>query len=688
MTLTAKAGTRYVWVGGAAGHVNDWNQSGNWTPSSGYPGSGGSTTDAAVINSATNEPTLNISVTIDSLLINASATLSYTAGNVLTITGNAVIGPSTTGGGTSATLDFSSGTGNGVDLSIGGTIRGFGNLNLYGTGQIVQIGGDMLISGFKANDGANLGSTVSLNGSSAQSINPGNTGSSSYQYDYLAIDNTSVGGVSINTSGHLEIDADLSGNGKLNTGTTNIRLVGNLSMGANKFNVAGNAEELDLEGDNSNYLTTYQQNISHAQTFYFVDVYNQDVFLGGDVTIKNRLNFDGDGDIVLQGNNLDISSGGITWGIIYGTTYTTGEIVTDVSSSGYLKLTTSDAGILFPVGTVSNYDLAGTGQTPSYTPITFTAPSGTNPVLSVRVKTGVTDKSGGAVSTVVNKTWVVQPATTSKTFAFETGWADGSGFDESGTVDHTATFVSYRYAENVDWKPNTTAGKTALGITSGSGGVAGSQDSISGGSLAIGTDLHTTVYIATGSSVAALPVTLVSFGAQYQNGHVNLNWTTASEQNNAYFEIERSIDATSWTNIGQVQGHGTTDVYNSYVSVDNLAGVIPSGSLYYRLKQVDFNGKFTYSMIRSVDLSNPGPSIATYPNPTSNILNVNWTSATDDNAVVRLVNMSGINVYEQNVNGKGLIQQKIDMSTLPSGVYYLQIISNNSSTVNLPVYKN
>ena len=93
-------------------------------------------------------------------------------------------------------------------------------------------------------------------------------------------------------------------------------------------------------------------------------------------------------------------------------------------------------------------------------------------------------------------------------------------------------------------------------------------------------------------------------------------------------------------------------------------------------------------MIRSVDLNNTNPALSMYPNPTKNTLNVNWTSATDDNTVLRLINMSGVNVYSQSVSGKGMIQKQIDMSSLPSGVYYLQVISGNGSMVNEPVYKN
>jgi len=77
VVLSANAGTRYVWVGGASGQVNDWNVNANWSPGTGYPGSSGSTTDAAFIPSATNNPNLNTTVTIDSMLIQKKCVPSF-----------------------------------------------------------------------------------------------------------------------------------------------------------------------------------------------------------------------------------------------------------------------------------------------------------------------------------------------------------------------------------------------------------------------------------------------------------------------------------------------------------------------------------------------------------------------------------------------------------------------------------
>ncbi len=189
-------------------------------------------------------------------------------------------------------------------------------------------------------------------------------------------------------------------------------------------------------------------------------------------------------------------------------------------------------------------------------------------------------------------------------------------------------------------------------------------------------------------TISALPVTLTEFDAVYQDDHVNLNWTTASEINNAYFEIERSTDTKDWTTIGQVQGHGNSNVINYYTAVDNLADVIPSGAIYYRLKQVDFNGNFTYSFIRTVNISTPVLSVQVYPNPVSTTLNVVCTNSEAKPITLRLITMNGITEYEQILNGIGIIKTQIDMSRLLFGAYNLEVIQDNNIIENQRIIKN
>jgi hypothetical protein len=112
-----------------------------------------------------------------------------------------------------------------------------------------------------------------------------------------------------------------------------------------------------------------------------------------------------------------------------------------------------------------------------------------------------------------------------------------------------------------------------------------------------------------------VPVELTSFtGSAMQDG-VLLNWTTATELNNQGFDIERSTSTEDWTKIGYVPGYGTTTEPNSYSYLD---GNVATGTYYYRLKQMDFDGQFTYSSEIEVlvDLSPSNFELfQNYPNP-------------------------------------------------------------------------
>jgi hypothetical protein len=88
-----------------------------------------------------------------------------------------------------------------------------------------------------------------------------------------------------------------------------------------------------------------------------------------------------------------------------------------------------------------------------------------------------------------------------------------------------------------------------------------------------------------------LPVEMLDFNAECEKSYTQLNWTTASEVNNDYFTIEKSKDAINFFNIGVVQGKGNSNVVNTYSFNDTQFN---NETVYYRLKQTDFNGKFTF----------------------------------------------------------------------------------------------
>jgi hypothetical protein len=161
-----------------------------------------------------------------------------------------------------------------------------------------------------------------------------------------------------------------------------------------------------------------------------------------------------------------------------------------------------------------------------------------------------------------------------------------------------------------------------------------------------------------------LPITLISFKASLNSSNqAVLKWATASEKDNHYFEIERSKNAIDFESLGKMNGKGTSDLRNDYAFTDETP---LKGINYYRLKQVDFDGTFSYTRPESVITEGDG-SISLYPNPTVNVLKINFEDL-DQIETATIYNQSG--VLMKNLQGS---KSSIDIQELPQGKYILQI---------------
>ncbi len=177
-------------------------------------------------------------------------------------------------------------------------------------------------------------------------------------------------------------------------------------------------------------------------------------------------------------------------------------------------------------------------------------------------------------------------------------------------------------------------------------------------------------------TMTALPIILNNFYAEKQNTSVVLKWSTASEINNNYFEIQKSKDGTEFNVIGNVESKGNSSVTTNYSFVD----VQPfSGLNYYRLKQVDKNGKSSFSEIRKIDFTTKFSSINIYPNPIKDgKLNIDLGEE-----ISKSIDFS-INDLQGRVIKKGVLnyrQQTILINELKNGNYVLKIGDNNSKLI-------
>ncbi len=173
-----------------------------------------------------------------------------------------------------------------------------------------------------------------------------------------------------------------------------------------------------------------------------------------------------------------------------------------------------------------------------------------------------------------------------------------------------------------------------------------------------------------------LPLQLLSFNASLQNKSVAINWTTANEVNTNYFVVERSRDAVTFNALQQVSAKGNTATTQSY----NTSDLQPlPGTSYYRLKEVDKDGKITYSSIVTVTVLDNG-LIVISPNPVQNTARVIIQSAANTSATFQVMDMKGRGIITQKtsvVTGRNVIN--IPASSLSKGVYILKVIQNNTT---------
>ena len=178
----------------------------------------------------------------------------------------------------------------------------------------------------------------------------------------------------------------------------------------------------------------------------------------------------------------------------------------------------------------------------------------------------------------------------------------------------------------------------------------------------------------------ALPIELLSFNAVVMDkSRVNLNWQTASEINNDYFTIERSNNGIDWEELKNIDGAGNSSTLLNYSSMDSNPF---SGTSYYRLKQTDFDGKYSYSQIISLNITSlEDTKIEIYPNPTDNQITI--TGNESELKQVKIYNTLGQDVTFLTkfiINGNSKLV--IDLSSLNIGIYYIK----TKTTANM-VYK-
>jgi hypothetical protein len=187
---------------------------------------------------------------------------------------------------------------------------------------------------------------------------------------------------------------------------------------------------------------------------------------------------------------------------------------------------------------------------------------------------------------------------------------------------------------------------------------------------------------------AVIPVEFLSLSAGYHNGSVTVSWRTASETNCAGYEVQRSADQSSWAPIGYVTGHGTTLDENAYGYEDILPPALSGAhALYYRLRQIDNDGKYGYSPIVEAIIGGAPGSVAlhaAYPNPTSDRITIRYSMPDAVSARIAVYSLAGEEVAVFNsgeISGRGEHILSVNTEHLPPGGYLIELLAGETRLV-------
>jgi hypothetical protein len=169
---------------------------------------------------------------------------------------------------------------------------------------------------------------------------------------------------------------------------------------------------------------------------------------------------------------------------------------------------------------------------------------------------------------------------------------------------------------------------------------------------------------------------LISFEANvYNQDQVKIDWTTASEENNAFYTIERSINGVDFEAVSSIDGAGNSNnlLFYSYIDVNPITGLS-----FYRLKQTDFSGEFDFSEIRSVKIESQfKTSYKAYPNPINKgeILRIAYSIEKDQVLQISVMNSKGLLILRKNKKAS-LTSKYIELSTaqLPKGLNLVRVL--------------
>jgi hypothetical protein len=448
---------------------------------------------------------------------------------------------------------------------------------------------------------------------------------------------------STNKSVTLGSNLTIKGNIQLNNGT--------LIVGTNQLTVAGSSiinTNGKISVDSATLVFENSANLSLNKSYFAANINNlrmnstADVALTSNLTVQGNVTFD-------LGMMTTVDSQLTVIGNISG-----GSSSSYFKSTGLGKLNKSIAN-----GITQNFPI-GNG---AYNPVQVKNNTGSADEFSVRVldEVYINGTSGTAsIKDRVKRTWDISKATSNGGSGVDFTFVWNGSSEESGTVTNP---ILNHY--------NGTTGKWEMPAVAASNFVSGTSVTFTGY-----TGSFSPFGIGNGTG---LPVTWMSVKGVNADQNAIITWATASEEGNQYFDVQRSLDGKTFESIGNVDSKGSLGGNYSYT--DQNASILGS-TLYYRIKQLDFNGASTYSVVVAVTFNKGGVVIGSvYPNPVQDVLNVTVSTSKSEIATVSILDVTGKLVQKETKSlGKGSSILQIPTGQLPQGIYFLNVISNGILT--------
>jgi hypothetical protein len=167
---------------------------------------------------------------------------------------------------------------------------------------------------------------------------------------------------------------------------------------------------------------------------------------------------------------------------------------------------------------------------------------------------------------------------------------------------------------------------------------------------------------------STLPVKFIGFSVSLQNHNGMIQWATAEEINSSYFEVQRSNNGTDWSTIANITASGNTTLTHSYSYTDKN---IISNLVYYRIKQVDIDGKFIITPVRILKNEN-GNAVVSIAGASSNSIYVQFSEQIKNTVTVRLTSMSG-QIVSQEILNEPIGQVLVPVQNRTKGIYIVSV---------------